>query len=573
MRHLFLVTLAACTMQDDAQSPDSAAAESATSGERAWDALPSSGAGTLVVDLADGTDLETARALTGLPLSWVSPHSADEALAEVQVDDLQGAIAALGELPSVEAVEPTIAFQALSYPDDPLWSKQWNLRKIGAPAGWRVGGGDGVVVAVIDTGVTRVADLADTHHLKGASMVPGSKGAADDNGHGTHVAGTIAQSTNNGVGVAGIAPEATILPIKVLSASGMGTNGWVAAGIDAAVDQGADIINMSLGGASSSVVAVAVEKAQKAGVLVVAAAGNTGRRGVGSPASLPGVIAVSATGPDDELAPYSSYGPEVAIAAPGGNKLKSDGGILQDTVDPGSPDGHAYKSFQGTSMATPHVAGAAAVLWGAGAGGPEEVRELLLSTTNDLGAEGRDERFGHGRLNLAAAVRGLSVERHGLLFGLGGVLALLLATLGGGRWARWKAVTVVTGAASAGGLFFLNMLPLPPSTVVDVLSRPLLLWGDALVPDPWGRSPLFFSAALPLIATFLLGPTRTLGPVVAGIAAGAAAHLLYGAAMGGLQPWLLPGALGTGWLSVNGLVCVVCAMAVIGIRKMRDREE
>lgn len=554
--------LAGCAMSappTDLEAPDAAAGSP----------------GTLVVDLVDGTSLAEARETTGLDLAWVHPLAEDESLAQVDVPDLASAAAALAGNPLVEVAEPTVAVEAygLTYPDDPMWSKQWNMKRVNAKAGWRAGAGAGAIVAVVDTGVTVVPDLEGTRMLDGASFVPSEPTVEDGNGHGTHVAGTIAQATNNGLGVAGVAPEATILPIKTLSARGGGQSQWVAAAIDEAADQGADIINLSLGGPYSAVIANAVKKAQDRGVLVVAAAGNTGRKGVGYPAALPGVVAVSAVGPDDGLAFYSTWGEEVVLSAPGGDTRVDGGGILQDTVAPGG--GHAFKEFQGTSMATPHVSGAAAVLWQQAGGDADVVRAALEASAVDLGAPGKDPEYGHGRIDIRAAVTHLALQRQGLLFAVGGALAFLLAGLGssGRRRLSRAAVMGVAGAISAGGLFFLPLLPVPPSRVVALLARPLLQWPGAFLPDTLAANPLTLSALVPVVLTFVLGPTRTLGPVVAGISAGVGAHLLLAAGLGGLNVWPLGGWAESGWLAINGIIAVLCAIAVVGVGRIRDRAE
>ncbi len=245
--------------------------------------------------------------------------------------------------------------------------------------------------------------------------MPGHPTAADDHGHGTHVAGTIAQATHNGVGAAGIAPNATILPYKVLSASGGGQSTWIAAAIDDAVDNGAQVINLSLGGGHSDIVVLAVEKARRAGVVVVAAAGNAGREGIGSPADAPAALAVTAVGPDDRIAPYSSWGKGVEIAA------------------------------------------AAAVLFGAGAESADEVERYLKE-----GAVDADDplRCGAGRLDVAASVRRLLLSRQGLTFAVGGLLSLGLAGLGS-LPGRPRAAAVLAGAVVAGGAFVLPLLPIP----------------------------------------------------------------------------------------------------------------
>jgi len=560
MRTLLPLTalLSGCAMSVSSSAPDPAPGAAV--------------AGTLVVDLIDGTSLEAARGATGLALEWVHPLSEDEALALVQVPDLAAAAAAIVENPLVEVAEPSVAVSALGYPDDPLWPQQWNMRVVGAASGWRAGAGAGAIVAVIDTGVSPVPDLASTKLLPGVSTVPGEPSAEDVNGHGTHVAGTIAQSTDNGVGVVGVAPAATVLPVKALSAQGGGRSEWIATAIDEAVDQGAHIINMSLGGGYSGVIANAVAKAQSAGVLVVAAAGNTGREGVSYPAALPGVIGVSAVGPDDALAHYSSWGDGVVLSAPGGDTRIAGGGILQDTVQ--GREGHAFLEFQGTSMAAPHVAGAAAVLWQPAGGDPTAVADALVAGARDLGPSGFDPRYGHGRLDLAASLRALGTGHNGRLFLAGGLVALLLAGLGGaGRRGRGAAVMAVTGAACAGGLFFLPQLPLAPSRWTVLLSRPLLQWPATLLPEALASNPVVLSALVPVAITFLLGPTRTLGPVVAGVCAGVGTHMAWAAVTGGLEVWPLHGWPGQAWLGVNGAAALLCAVATVGVGRMRDRDE
>ncbi|MFT5683771.1 MAG: serine protease [Myxococcota bacterium] len=522
--------------------------------------------GRLVVDLQDWTSLEDAREATGLDLEWVSERTEDEALAVVDVPDLAAAQDALEGHPLIEAVEPSLAFEAFGFPDDPLREKQWNFDKIGAEVGWRVGAGRGVIVAVIDTGVTKVADLNNTQILDGVSFVKGADTAADDNGHGTHVAGTIAQSTNNSIGVTGLAPEAIILPIKVLSGSGSGRSEWVAAGIDEAVDQGAEVINLSLGGPPSRVIQNATKKAVAAGVIVVAAAGNSGRKGVSSPASVPGVIAVSATGPDDELAPYSSWGNEVSISAPGGNKQKAGGGILQDTISTESAEGHAFREFQGTSMATPHVAGAAAILLSAGAGSPQQVKDILMESSLDLGEPGPDPKFGHGRLDIASAVKTLSLREHGGLFGFAAIGALLLGLVG--RMRRKRLMMAATAGLVGGGLFFMPMLPFNPHPIIDMLAMPFLNWPGGA----WAANPLWLSALLPISLTFFLAPVRFLSPIVAGFAAGIGAHLLHGAFSGSLDVLWLSGMVGQGWLALNGVLSLLCALAGIGLLNYQDKK-
>ncbi len=524
--------------------------------------------GSLVVDLVDGAslaDLEAIEALIGADLDWVHELSVDEALAVGHVADIDDAMALLAGHPLVEVAEPELTMEAFGWPDDPMYDKQWNLRQMGAPTGWTTTRrGEGVVVAVIDTGVSKVEDLEGTEILKGASFVPGAKTAADDQGHGTHVAGTIAQTTNNGKGVAGVAPEATILPVKVLSRFGFGSSGWIASGIDYAVDEGADVINLSLGGSYSAVIHNAIKKARKKGVIVVAAAGNSGRQGVGYPGALAETIGVSATGPGGHLAPYSSWGKGVDIAAPGGDKTKPNGGVLQDTID--GRGGHHYVEYQGTSMATPHVAGAAAVLLSHGVA-PDAVERVLLDSATGSGEW--DPKMGHGQLNLEAAL-GTSVQRFGALrFLLGALLTLLVTQLAANR-AGFRMTSAALGGLIGGGLFFLHWLPIPESLVVSLLAGGLLEWPAVLIGPTWMHFPLWLSALVPFVAALTIGAFREGRPLAMGLCGGVGAVLAHGAATGSLAPWWLPEPLGLAWLVGNAAACVVLAMALAGAQKLEE---
>lgn len=518
-------------------------------------------AGTLVVDLDDGTSLETAIARTGLPLRWANPRSEDESLAVAESADPDAEALRLRGLPGVEAAEASVLYEALGWPDDPLYDRQWNMPRVGAPVGWRLGGGRGVTVAVIDTGVLAVPDLQGTTLLPGFSFVPGRPDSRDDNGHGTHVAGTIAQTTHNGLGAVGLAPRVRLLPIKALAAQGGGQSEWIASAIDEAVDQGAQIINLSLGGPHSAVIEVAVRKAQARGVLVVAAAGNSGREGLSWPARLPGVVSVGATGPRDALAPYSTWGEGLVLSAPGGDKRETGGGILQQTLGEDG-QGTAFRELQGTSMATPHVSGALAVLLGAGAG----PRALPLLTENavDLGEPGRDPRFGHGRLDLAAAGRALAVERGQL--GLLALLATALLSPGisrGGRLGRG-----LVAALAAAGLPFLPLLPLPALPLVTALSTPWIHLPIGLLGPTVAHNPLWLSALLPALATLFFGPWRPAAGLIAGASAGFGVSLLGLAAAGGAV-WGLPASIGGPWLVVNGLLCLLSPLLLAGLHRTR----
>ncbi len=305
-----------------------------------------------------------------------------------------------------------------SSPNDPRYSEQWNFQMVGAEAAWKRSRGTGVVVAVIDTGVSGTSsgkgqacrDFGSTTFTAGYDFVNRDTDPYDDHGHGTHVAGTIAEATNNSEGVAGLAYGATIMPLKVLSASGSGTSADIADAIRWAADKGANVINMSLGSPfPDAVIRSACTYASKKGVVIVAAAGNSGKQGVGYPAAYSECIAVSSVGPSGKLAGYSSWGKQVALAAPGGDiggysDRDESAGILQNTNLPvefgGQGDG--YYAFQGTSMASPHVAAAAALVMAQGIKDPVKVRKALTESAAKV-TGGDLKKYGAGILNVDKA--------------------------------------------------------------------------------------------------------------------------------------------------------------------------
>lgn len=334
----------------------------------------------------------------------------------------------------VKYAEPNYIAQASMVPNDPYYIYQWHLDNpnyggINTISAWDVNQGSGVTVAVIDTGVAyenysptrkvryyKAPDLAQTSFVPGYDFVNKDTHPNDDNSHGTHVTGTIAQSTNNSVGVAGVAFKASIMPIKVLDKNGYGTYANVANGIRWAADQGAKVINLSLGGPySATYLQDAVAYAYNKGVTVVAAAGNDGASVISYPAAYDAyVIAVGATRYDETLAYYSNYGASLDLVAPGGDLYvdqNGDGyadGVLQNTFNPTTKKTNqfGYWFFQGTSMASPHVAGSAALVISKGTvSTPGQVRQVLESTADDLGVPGKDYQYGWGLINSAAAVQ------------------------------------------------------------------------------------------------------------------------------------------------------------------------
>lgn len=298
-------------------------------------------------------------------------------------------------------------------PNDPFFPKQWGMRLIGAPTAWATGTGQGVTIAVVDTGVDfGHPDLAGKL-LAGYNYIAPGTAPQDDYGHGTHVAGIAAADTNNGIGVVSVAPGALIMPVKVLDSSGGGSIDTVAQGIDYAADHGAQVINLSLGsdlqslsGAPAKLTA-AVEYAWSKGSICVLAAGNAGLLGVfGSGYSNQHAIVVTALTPQDTEASYATGVGSVmwGISAPGGaNDGNPDDDILSTYWDGKMSDPHVYGTLAGTSMAAPHVAGAAAILRGLGLS-PQQTVDRLLSTAKNLGSP---STYGAGQLDVAAAVAGL----------------------------------------------------------------------------------------------------------------------------------------------------------------------
>ncbi|HUX87282.1 MAG TPA: S8 family peptidase [Chloroflexota bacterium] len=294
-------------------------------------------------------------------------------------------------------------------PNDPLYSAQWALPKIDAPTAWQTTlGSANVTVAVIDTGF----DL--THPDRPVNLVAGPTFVSqpdqscafedpnvpyDDEGHGTHVGGIIAAATNNGIGVAGLAPGVSLLVIKAGDCTGSFLDSDIAAAIQYATDHGARVINMSFGGTdSTSTLADAIQYAASKGVMLVAAAGNDGSNEQFYPASYSQVLAIAASNSSDGIAWFSNWGPQIAVAAPGV-------GVLSTIAPVGQYAGQDYYYLSGTSMASPHVAAIAGLILSAYPSlTTGQVVQAIEQGAMPLGPLCPDPYYGYGRVNAADAL-------------------------------------------------------------------------------------------------------------------------------------------------------------------------
>jgi serine protease len=540
--------------------------------------------GEIAVDLRDGlgasevADVAARHGISMRPNSaWSETH---DKLEVADVDPLreEATIDSLSRDDRVEHAEPMAIYRASFVPNDPFYAtKQWHLQRVGAETAWHYSCGQRVTVAVIDTGIacfdkgpfSRGTDLEGTRCEGGWNFVNDTPEAYDDHGHGTHVAGTIAQTTNNGVGTAGLAFCATLMPIKVLGEQGFGTVANVAEGIRYAADEGAQVINLSLGGPiKSKILEDAVRHALSRGVVVVAAAGNSGR-GVGWPAAYPGVVAVSATDANDAIAWFSSRGPEVTIAAPGV-------AITQQTVcNRGRDRCEVFGTFNGTSMASPHVAGVAAMVEALGVTDAAAVRDVLEATARRPAAGGDRELFGAGIVDAAAAVSRVFWTHLAVRTGALGVLAWVVAwriRKRGGRMARTPGALLGALAASTGVFPLFPLLGLcthqgRAHLLIELAMRPLGEW-DLVLAGAGAHGWLLLASSLPALALAALGfASPRARPFIGGVALGTCALLVQMGYAGDVAfvggPFLL-----RGWAFAHATVCLW--LARVGLDRGRD---
>lgn len=555
----------------------------------------SAAAGTVLLDLRDDLSVEQQRSLLdsidGERLN--SRYSADEQIYLVDLTDAQ--LRALRADNRIEHLEPNVEYAHLGEvsgsnagpqnPDDPLYAFQWHFDQIGLERAWKTSGGDGVVVAVIDTGVAyttdesgavqQVLDLAGTGFVPGYDFVDDDDVPLDLHGHGTHVAGTIAQTTNNGYGVAGIAPAARIMPLRVLDAEGRGTNGDIADSIRFAANNGAHVINLSLGGPlPSRILNEAIQYARSRGVIVIAAAGNSGSSVPSYPAAYPGVVSVAATQFDRTATFYSNWGRHLDIAAPGGNTRvdqNADGrpdGVLQETLARGNPREHEFALYMGTSMAAPHVAGVAALVRSSGVTHPDRIEEILLRTADSSGAAGDPARYGAGILSADRAVQSAVAGDHVPRGVLALLLPLLLAPLAAARRvslfvAGGTAALLVAGLAPLAAM--LGLFGIDPAGIV-ALSGTLPELATSRWPAVTGN--LFVMSAIPVIAIYAFaGSIR--GRVARGLVVGAMSGLTAWMFTAGIAPRVdllgLPGhgLLDSAWLLTNAAIAGAAVWAAL----------
>lgn len=298
-------------------------------------------------------------------------------------------------IPIVHITEAPTAVP-LTNPNDPYYPYQWGLPMIEVNYAWDIiTGNESTIVAVVDTGVDYTHnDLGAVDGSIGWDFANGDNDPMDDNGHGTHVAGIIAATINNNEGVVGVAPGITIMPVKVLNAQGTGWTSDIASGIAYAADNGAQIISLSLGSWFPS---KTLENATRyavfdKGCILFAASGNDGLQLNTYPAAYRWVVAVGSVGYDGNRAWYSNYGDFVALVAPGGS---SDSNLSHDILS--TLPGNNYGYAAGTSMATPHASGVAALYWSYNpAMANIDVARAMIHNADDLGTPGKDIYYGYG---------------------------------------------------------------------------------------------------------------------------------------------------------------------------------
>ncbi|MHC4535506.1 MAG: S8 family serine peptidase [Planctomycetota bacterium] len=399
--------------------------------------------GEFLVKFKPGVSEQTINALNsthGVSNIYTSPYAGFRRLRTPDGKTVDDMVEIYQANSNVEYAEANYMAYAMKAPNDELYPHQWHLHNtqyggINTESAWTISTGSGAVVAILDTGIAyedyseknptgfnsnyqKAPDLTSTLFVAGYDFVNNDGHPNDDSvsGHGTHIAGIVAQKTHNGIGTAGVAFNAYLMPVKVLDNCGAGTYADIAEGIIWATENGAHVINLGFGGSEPSMaLEEAIAYSYNRGVILIAAAGNDGIGGVCYPAAYDDyVIAVGATRYDETLAYYSNHGLSLDLVAPGGDlNVDQNGddygdGILQQAYKISGSDtiSWGYSFMEGTSMAAAHVSAVAALLIANGnATSPEEVREALEFTAEDKGATGWDIRYGWGIVDAYAALQ------------------------------------------------------------------------------------------------------------------------------------------------------------------------
>lgn len=519
-------------------------------------------------------------------------ESSDLAVVKLNDIDVNSAINELGKKSFVKNVEPNYIYRAFAdSPNDPMYKYQWNFQKINMEKAWRHATGKNIVVAVVDTGIAykdydkfkRLEDLNKANFKSPYNFVAKNEHACDDNGHGSHVAGTIAQTTNNGKGVAGIAFNAKLMPVKVLDGEGFGSLVDIAEGIKYAAKNGANVINCSLGGRHGSrILENACKYAHDKGCVVVCAAGNDRGTEPNYPAGYKYCISVSSVRYDNQLAPYSSRGKSIDIAAPGGDTSvdqNNDGkpdGIMQNTIMDRDPSKSGYPLYQGTSMASPHVAGVVALIMSTGVKNPDRVVKILKDSAYKKGLK-LEEGYGAGILDAEKAVKmakGLQTAetmKKGKKGFLGNLLSLIISFIIAFLLKKFLgkksyidkfvgsipfALGILIGSC---GLFFIPFIANSSNIFLRLASCGVCSWGNVIFGNSNFVELIFFSALIPFALMFISLPFSALRRFSSGLSIGMGASMLSSliAEKFVLSMFSSFAIISNMWLAVGALLCFV----------------
>lgn len=306
---------------------------------------------------------------------------------------------------AIDFVEPNYKVNNKYTVSDPKSKEQQGLAVANLAKAWDITFGDPkIIIGVVDTGIDLKHPDLKNKLVEGYNVITqGKTPPMDDNGHGTHASGIAAADTNNKLGIAGVAPKCKIMPVKALDAKGSGDIFNVALGLIWAVDHGAKVLNLSLGGPKNETLKRAVDYALAKNVVVVTAMGNDGKNSKAYPAAFPGVISVGAVDFDKQKADFSNYGDWISVTAPGVNIMSTMPTYKTTMTEFEKSEGYDY--LDGTSMACPIVAGIAALVLSRNPDyTPAEVKERIQSTSTDVGKKGFDNEYGYGVVNAAKAV-------------------------------------------------------------------------------------------------------------------------------------------------------------------------